>query len=184
MPRNSSRPRVFTATGYDQYGAVYPAAVDWTVSGGGTIDVISGLFTATVAGGPAHTVTATETTGGAITGTAQVTVVDTPPVPPGDLAQGKPAVASSQEAAQYAPANAVDGDGGTRWSSPFSDPHWIYVDLGDGYPIDRVVLNWEFAYGQAYEMPRLLPVMCGCTAPSGAPFTGIRCGRLRCMGSR
>ena len=30
--------QTFTATGLDQYGAAFPTTVDWTVSGGGTID--------------------------------------------------------------------------------------------------------------------------------------------------
>ncbi|MGB7933040.1 MAG: discoidin domain-containing protein [Gammaproteobacteria bacterium] len=68
--------RTFTATGLDQYGAAYPTTVDWTVSGGGTIDTGSGLFTATTTGGP-FTVTATSTADGTISGTAQVTVTDT-----------------------------------------------------------------------------------------------------------
>jgi hypothetical protein len=38
----------------------------------------------------------------------------------------------------------------TRWSSLFSDPQWIYVDLGATYTINRVVLRWEVAYGRSY----------------------------------
>ena len=60
--------QTFTATGLDQYGAAYPTTVDWTVSGGGTIDPVSGLFTATTVGGP-FTVTATSTAPGSISGT-------------------------------------------------------------------------------------------------------------------
>jgi regulation of enolase protein 1 (concanavalin A-like superfamily) len=64
-----------------------------------------------------------------------------------DLARGQPAVASSIEAPQYAAANAVDGDPTTRWSSQFSDPQWIYVDLSQRTQIDHVILRWETAYG-------------------------------------
>ena len=46
------------------------------------------------------------------------------------LSQGRPATASSAENATMAAANAVDGNTGTRWSSAFSDPQWIQVDLG------------------------------------------------------
>ena len=81
---------------------MFPTTVDWTVSGGGTIDVSSGVFTATTVGGP-FTVTATSIDDGTISGTADVTVVDSVPVPPGNLALGQPAVASSQEKAQYVP---------------------------------------------------------------------------------
>ncbi|MBN1413233.1 MAG: glycoside hydrolase family 88 protein [Spirochaetales bacterium] len=69
-----------------------------------------------------------------------------------NLAIGKSAVSSSNENASF-PANyAVDGNPGTRWSSAFSDPQWIYIDLGASYPVGRVTLAWEAAYGQAYEI--------------------------------
>jgi hypothetical protein len=45
---------------------------------------------------------------------------------------------------------AVDGDPTTRWSSDFSDPQWLAVDLGRVTKISRVELNWEAAYGKAY----------------------------------
>jgi len=79
-----------------------------------------------------------------------VTVVDSIPVPPGNLALGQLVVASSQEVVQFPPQNAVDGDGSSRWSSQFSDPQWIYVDLGAIYPINQVLLSWQVAYGKAY----------------------------------
>ena len=49
-------------------------------------------------------------------------------------------------------ANAFDGDEGTRWSSNFADDAWISVDLGKTYAIDKVVLNWEGAYGESYKI--------------------------------
>ena len=67
------------------------------------------------------------------------------------LSQGKPAVASSIEGA-FTAASAVDGNAGTRWGSAFSDPQWIYVDLGQAASITRVVLSWEAAYGKAYRV--------------------------------
>ncbi len=33
-----------------------------------------------------------------------------------------------------------------------SDPQWIYVDLGSVHTIGRVILNWEAAYGRAYDI--------------------------------
>lgn len=69
-----------------------------------------------------------------------------------NLALGQPAYSSSDENSSFTPDNAVDGDGGTRWSSAFSDPQWIYVDLGATYTIDQVVLEWEAAYGSAYQI--------------------------------
>jgi hypothetical protein len=68
------------------------------------------------------------------------------------LSQGHPAVASSTENAGSGAANAFDGNTGTRWSSAFSDPQWIRVDLGAAHPISRVVLNWEPAYARAFEI--------------------------------
>ncbi|GIF14183.1 discoidin domain-containing protein [Actinoplanes teichomyceticus] len=68
------------------------------------------------------------------------------------LSQGRPALASSVEGADAGPANAFDGDAGTRWSSQFADPQWIRVDLGATATITRVVLQWERAYGSAYRI--------------------------------
>lgn len=68
------------------------------------------------------------------------------------LSRGKPVTASSVESASYPARNAVDGSGSTRWSSQFSDPQWIRVDLGAAATISRVKLNWETAYGRAYRI--------------------------------
>jgi hypothetical protein len=46
----------------------------------------------------------------------------------------------------------VDGNTTTRWSSAFSDPQWIYVDLQATININRVKLNWEAAYGKSYQI--------------------------------
>ncbi|MDM7832488.1 discoidin domain-containing protein [Cellulomonas edaphi] len=68
------------------------------------------------------------------------------------ISQGKPVTASSVENGGTAAVNAVDGNTGTRWSSAASDPQWIQVDLGSTVAIDQVVLNWEAAYGRAYQI--------------------------------
>src|SRR5688500_1645047 len=49
---------------------------------------------------------------------------------PLNLAQNRPATASSSESSVFPAASAVDGNTGTRWASAASDPQWIYVDLG------------------------------------------------------
>jgi hypothetical protein len=72
--------------------------------------------------------------------------------PPANLALNKPVTVSSVENAGVAGTNAVDGATGTRWSSAFSDPQWIYVDLQATYNITRVKLNWEAAYGKSYQI--------------------------------
>ncbi|GAA4231067.1 hypothetical protein FHR32_004871 [Streptosporangium album] len=68
------------------------------------------------------------------------------------LSQGKAATASSSENGGTGPANAVDGNTGTRWSSVAGDPQWIQVDLGASAGISRIVLNWEAAYGSGYKI--------------------------------
>jgi hypothetical protein len=70
------------------------------------------------------------------------------------VSQGKPVVASSTESASFPATNAVDGNTATRWSSAFSDPQWIRIDLGNLGPLvyNRVVLTWEAAYAKAYQI--------------------------------
>jgi len=67
-----------------------------------------------------------------------------------DLAQGKPVQASSVERAELRPELAVDDNGDTRWSSQFSDPQWLRVDLGQVQTVGRVALRWESAFASGY----------------------------------
>jgi hypothetical protein len=77
----------------------------------------------------------------------------TTPPPAGTLlSQGHPATASSVQSAAYPASNAVDGSTATRWSSAFSDPQWLQVDLGAAHTISKVVLNWEAAYATAFQV--------------------------------
>jgi chitinase len=70
-----------------------------------------------------------------------------------NLALGKKATASSVEATTtFIAANAVDGDLKTRWSSQYTDPQWLAVDLGQSYSFNTVVIRWEAAYGKAYKI--------------------------------
>jgi len=87
------------------------------------------------------------------------------PPPATNLALGKPATSSSNESATFTPNLAFDGNTGTRWSSAFSDPQWVQVDLGASFAINRVVLRWETAFGKAYQIQ---------TSPDGATWTTIR----------
>jgi hypothetical protein len=69
------------------------------------------------------------------------------------MARAKPVKASStyvEPGTEYRPENAVDGLSDTRWSSEFSDPQWLAIDLGAPATISRVVLNWEIACAQSY----------------------------------
>ncbi|MEW9554266.1 discoidin domain-containing protein [Nonomuraea sp. NPDC050783] len=68
------------------------------------------------------------------------------------LSQGRPATASSTENAGTPASAAVDGDPGTRWSSAFSDPQWLQVDLGTTASITGVTLRWETAYATAFRV--------------------------------
>ena len=69
------------------------------------------------------------------------------------LSQGKPATASSTQAAgAYLASEAVDGNTGTRWASASSDPQWLQVDLGSSQSITRVELNWETASAKAFQI--------------------------------
>ena len=68
-----------------------------------------------------------------------------------DLALDQPVTVSSTDG-PYPAANAVDGNLNTRWSSAYSDPQWIYVDLGGIYNITGVTLVWEDASAKAYQL--------------------------------
>jgi F5/8 type C domain/Beta-1,3-glucanase len=68
------------------------------------------------------------------------------------LSQGKTATASSVENASFPASAAVDGNTGTRWSSAFSDPQWLEVDLGATASVSQVVLQWETAYATAFSI--------------------------------
>ena len=80
------------------------------------------------------------------------------------ISQGKVATASSVENVGTPAANATDGNTGTRWSSAFSDPQWIQIDLGATASITQVVLNWETAYGRSFQIQ---------TSPNGTTWTSI-----------
>jgi mannan endo-1,4-beta-mannosidase len=71
---------------------------------------------------------------------------------PSNLATSKPVTVSSTEAGGNVAANAVDNSYSTRWSSTYSDPQWIYVDLGATYNVNRVKITWEAAYGRDYRV--------------------------------
>jgi beta-galactosidase/beta-glucuronidase len=68
---------------------------------------------------------------------------------PSNLSYGRKAVAST---AMQDASLATDGGAGSRWESEYSDPQWIYVDLGKREKIETVVLKWEAAYAKKYEL--------------------------------
>src|SRR5258707_7048090 len=81
-----------------------------------------------------------------------------------NIALNKPATSSSNENAGTTPNLAVDGNGGTRWSSAASDPQWIQIDLGSTQSICHVKLTWETAYGKSYQIQ---------TSPDAATWASI-----------
>src|ERR1700749_3877808 len=88
----------------------------------------------------------------AIGATGTTKVANTPSRPTTDPALNKTAASASTESAAYPASNAVDGNTGTRWSSAFSDPQWLEVDLGSSQSICQVTLNWEAAYATAFQI--------------------------------
>lgn len=96
--------------------------------------------------GANNTLTFTHDTSGVNVDYIIVTLLDD------NLAKGKSASGSGFESDEVKPAYAFDGDTGTRWSSNFADDAWITVDLEKTYTIGKVVLNWEDAYGEAYNI--------------------------------
>ncbi len=72
------------------------------------------------------------------------------PDAPGLISSRAAVLSSSQESDQLGPANVVDGNLGTRWSSEFSDPQWIQIDLGEARLIEAMRLNWENAFARSY----------------------------------
>jgi Domain of unknown function (DUF1996)/F5/8 type C domain len=68
-----------------------------------------------------------------------------------DVAFRKAATASATEN-NFPASAAVDGDLSTRWSTPFSDPQWLQINLGSSQQICKLELQWESAYGKAFEI--------------------------------
>jgi PKD repeat protein len=64
------------------------------------------------------------------------------------------ATASSEESSDFAghlsATNAIDGDRLSRWASDATDNEWIYIDLGSAQSFNRIILQWETAYGSEY----------------------------------
>ncbi len=108
---------------------------------------IGGAFPAAFGGGP----NAATASGGSLN-VDYVAVYNKNPDYGTNIAQGKPTTASSTESAQFPASNATDGDITTRWSSAFSDPQSIQVDLGQNYNLTHATLTWEAAAASAYQL--------------------------------
>src|SRR5580692_10893138 len=60
-----------------------------------------------------------------------------------NIALHQPTTALSIQGPAWPASNATDGNLSTRWSSAFSDPQWLEVDLGSAQSICQVVIHWE-----------------------------------------
>jgi beta-glucanase (GH16 family) len=102
--------------------------------------------------------------GGSTPTTPPTTPATTPPTtgPGGStlLSYNKPARASSEQndvnCNPCTADKAFDNDPASRWATSSTtgwvDPGWIYVDLGATAQISQVVLQWDPAYGKAYQI--------------------------------
>ena len=63
-------------------------------------------------------------------------------------------MSSFQANSPYCPGSyGVDGNTtSTRWATDWSDPQWIYVDLGAAYTVTEVQLDWEAAYATGFQI--------------------------------
>ncbi len=74
-----------------------------------------------------------------------------PYLPKPSLSTNRPVKASSVIHGNK-PQYAIDDDPSTRWESDWSDPQWITVDLGKPTLVDAVILSWEAAYAQSFQI--------------------------------
>jgi hypothetical protein len=72
---------------------------------------------------------------------------------PGDIAFGRPAVASTTDAG-FPASRVVDADVNTAWGSLSnqSAAQWLYVDLGTSRQIDTVIIDWSYSYASEYQV--------------------------------
>jgi hypothetical protein len=119
-----------------------------------SINSSSGLIsgTPTAAGTSNVTVTAKDTTGAAGSASFTWTVNSSGGCGTTNIALNQPTTASSTENGSFPASAATDGNTGTRWSSAFSDPQWLEVDLGSAKSICKAVLDWETAYATAFQI--------------------------------
>jgi len=70
-----------------------------------------------------------------------------------NIAIGKPVSASSTEAGfGNVATNINDENAATRWSSVYTDPQWVYIDLLENYKLSSVILHWEAANAKVYSL--------------------------------
>jgi beta-glucosidase len=67
-------------------------------------------------------------------------------------AQLKPVAVTASANPVQAASKAIDGNTGTRWESAYSDPQWIYVDLGAVKTVTEVKIDWQHAGAKDYRI--------------------------------
>ncbi|MFM7024330.1 MAG: Ig-like domain-containing protein [Flavobacteriales bacterium] len=107
-------------------------------------------WTGVAAGTYAITAKATDNQNAVTTSSAVNVTVSSPNTV--NLALNKPTYSSSDENAGTPASNATDGNGNSRWSSEFSDPQHLIVNLGAVYDISRIKINWENAKAKKYNL--------------------------------
>jgi len=120
----------------------------------GTVNTAPYNFTWSNVAAGNYSITAKATDNSNLTTTSATVniTVNAPAAVGANLALNKPVTTSSNEAPGTAGANAVDGNLNSRWSSLFSDPQWLAVDLGKTYAVNQVKITWEPAYAKDYEV--------------------------------
>ncbi len=69
-----------------------------------------------------------------------------------NIAEGKPAKASTVEAAHLGAEKAFDGVSATRWASEVAEKQWLQVDFEEIKTFDTIIANWEFARASNYQL--------------------------------
>jgi hypothetical protein len=165
---------VAVPTGVSATAGNAQVALSWSPAAGATSYNVQ---SSTTEGGP-YTIIATPTTtsytntglangttyyyvisaaAGSIVSSNSIEVSATPVASHADLALGQPVTVSSWQdgsGVYYCPGSyAVDSNTATRWATgAWSDPGWIYVDLGATYNINEVWLDWEAAYATSFQI--------------------------------
>ncbi|MFE6195443.1 beta-N-acetylglucosaminidase domain-containing protein [Streptomyces sp. NPDC057838] len=81
-----------------------------------------------------------------------LTVRAFPPTGGPDLARTGTARSAADETPAFPASAAIDGDPGTRWSSPADDGAWWQVELPRPARLGRLVLRWQDAHPSAYRV--------------------------------
>lgn len=79
-----------------------------------------------------------------------VSLADDVPVPPSKVSIADVVASSPEDRAETR--KAADGNFSTRWSSQPTDSEWITFTLRQETVIDRIIICWEAAFGETYQV--------------------------------